>query len=124
MEGQRRRVLVVEDDDMLRGLLGDALTDEGLDVRLAAHGHDALATLGSWRPDLIVLDLMMPVMDGWSFRAAQQERADLRAIPVLLLSAKHDLGAHLKRLAPAAVVAKPFELEALLDEVTRLLQAE
>jgi hypothetical protein len=61
-------------------------------------------------------------MDGWSFRAAQQERADLRAIPVLLLSAMHDLRTHLGRLAPTSVVVKPFELPLLLDEIARLLR--
>src|SRR5581483_10950225 len=69
-----RRVLVVEDDRGIRDLLAAVLTDEGFDVRQAANGKEALAVLERWQPDAILLDLMMPVMDGWTFRREQRRR--------------------------------------------------
>ena len=68
-------VLVVEDDQDLRDMLADVLTDEGFDVRTAAHGELALAMLEQWRPHVILLDLNMPVMDGWTFRRVQLSTA-------------------------------------------------
>jgi CheY-like chemotaxis protein len=76
------RVLVVDDDELIRDTLATALADEGYAVRVAADGRAALDSLHEWRPDLIVLDLMMPEMDGYAFRAAQRAEAnaaDIRA---------------------------------------------
>ena len=67
-----RRVLVVDDDLSIQGFLAEALADEGYGVRTAANGREALAILREWRPDLILLDLMMPEMDGWEFRGEQR----------------------------------------------------
>ena len=61
------QILVVEDDDAIRGLVSEVLRDDGYDVREATNGVEALDRLREERPDLIVLDLMMPVMDGWAF---------------------------------------------------------
>ena len=121
METRQRRVLVADDDLTIRNLLGEALADEGHVVRTAANGQEALAILRAWQPDLIVLDLMMPVMDGWAFRAAQQAQPDSRDIPVLLLSATRDLVRQREVLRPAAMVPKPFDLDAVLALIDRLL---
>jgi two-component system OmpR family response regulator len=115
-----RRVLVVDDDPIIQGFLLDALTDEGYEVRTAPNGRDALAVADSWRPDLIVLDLMMPVMDGRTFRARQRERAELCDVPVVVLSATRDIREQADGLDPAGVFSKPFDLETLLDAVDRL----
>src|SRR4051812_4780542 len=80
-------ILVVEDDAGVRTALADALDLEGFEVRLAANGRDALGVLGRWRPDLILTDLDMPIMDGWSLRDELRRRADLADIPVIVLSA-------------------------------------
>ena len=61
------QILVVEDDDAIRELVSDVLRDDGYDVREATNGVEALGRIREERPDLIVLDLMMPVMDGWTF---------------------------------------------------------
>jgi CheY-like chemotaxis protein len=86
------RVLVVEDDEDIRESLAQVLRDEGYAVAAAANGREALAQLRSDepRPDIILLDLMMPVMDGWQFRVAQQEDPQLAAIPVVILTALSD----------------------------------
>src|SRR5437879_6509382 len=83
-----KTILVVEDDTATRDALSLILEAEGFGVMGAANGQEALDQLrGSRRPDLILLDLMMPVMDGWQFRRAQAQDPALSAIPVVVLSA-------------------------------------
>jgi CheY-like chemotaxis protein len=115
------RVLVVDDDALIRDTLATALGDEGYAVRVASNGRAAMLTLATWVPNVIVLDLMMPVMDGPSFRAAQRARPATAHIPVIILSAAHEVHGRAASLDPAAVFAKPFELGALLDVIERLL---
>ncbi len=115
------RVLLVEDDDHIRGFLREALADEGYQVLEASNGRVGLALLIDRRPDLVILDLMMPDMDGWSFRAAQQRRSDVAAVPVIVLSAARHLAEHARALAATAVFAKPFELDDLLRVVQQVV---
>jgi len=116
----QRRVLVVDDDASIQGFLAEALADEGYDVRTADNGREALAVLRVWRPDLILLDLMMPEMDGWTFRAEQRALPDAEAVPVIVLSATRELAAKAEGLAAAAVFAKPFDLDRLLSTIDGL----
>src|SRR5215467_12847724 len=84
----REHILVVEDDRDLRESLGDALRLEGYNVVCVEHGEAALRHLGTGaRPCVILLDLMMPVMDGWTFRQHLLEDRDLSEIPVVLMTA-------------------------------------
>ncbi|HEX3245156.1 MAG TPA: response regulator [Chloroflexota bacterium] len=115
------RVLVVDDDPAIRDFVGQALEEEGYEVRLAINGQDALSTLLEWHADLIVLDLMMPTMDGWTFRARQREMETLANIPVIVMSAARNLDGQGDRLLPAAILPKPFDLDHLLTETERLL---
>jgi DNA-binding response OmpR family regulator len=115
------RVLVVDDDALIRDTLATALADEGYAVRVATDGKAALATMGSWRPDVIVLDLMMPVMDGLAFRAIQRSASETARIPVIVLSAAHEVQTRAAPLEPAAIFPKPFDLGALLDTIAGLL---
>jgi CheY-like chemotaxis protein len=118
------RILVVEDDESLREALLEVLGDEGHDVRAAAHGAEALETLvamDDWEPELLVLDLMMPVMDAFEFREHQRQRAVAPAARVLVLSAARDLDGAAERLAADACLAKPFRLDEMLTTVDRLL---
>lgn len=117
----RGRVLVVEDDDLLREALAEVLVDDGHDVRTAANGAAALAELEEWEPQLIVLDLMMPVMDGFAFRAEQLRRGLRAEVPVLVLSAVRDLDGAAARIDAAARLSKPFRLEEVLASVSMLL---
>lgn len=114
------RILVVDDDDIIRSFLDEALSDEGYETRAAANGREALDVLEVWHPNLIVLDLMMPEMDGWTFRAEQRARADHAEIPVIVLSATRDVRVQAERLDAAAVFAKPFDLDDLLGAISRL----
>jgi CheY-like chemotaxis protein len=115
------RILVVEDDESLREALLEVLGDEGHEVRAAAHGAEALETLAEWEPELLVLDLMMPVMDAFEFREHQRQRAVAPGARVLVLSAARDLGGAAERLAADAYLAKPFRLDEMLTTVDRLL---
>jgi DNA-binding response OmpR family regulator len=115
-----RRVLVVDDDDDLRHVLALSLREEGYEVRTARDGREAWRLLPRFRPDLIVLDLMMPVTDGRAFRSRQLADGSWAEIPVIVLSAARNLPAEAKALRPAAVIPKPFELDALLAAVGAL----
>jgi DNA-binding response OmpR family regulator len=122
-ESVRPRVLVVEDDDAIRGLLEDLLAIEGYQVRAAADGTAGLAILRHWRPDAIVLDVVMPAGGASAFRAGQRGLADAEDVPVLLLSATQvaDLGCIARDLGATDWLAKPFDLDALAASVARLV---
>jgi len=114
-----RRLLVVDDDDAIRAVLCEAFADEGYEVRQAAHGRAALDVLASWTPTAIILDLMMPIMDGWEFREEQRALNVALDVPIVVLSASRQLmGAD--GLEPAAMVAKPFELDRLIGTIDGL----
>ena len=117
-----RRVLVVDDDPALREILHATLTDDGYETRTATSGAEALASLQTWRPELILLDLMMPDGDGWSFRRGQLADPTLATIPVVLVSAALTLEREGEKLGVAAVVAKPYDLGTVLTLVARLLE--
>jgi DNA-binding response OmpR family regulator len=116
-----KRVLVVDDDPDIRELLFTALEDEGFEVVPAGNGQEALAIIKTFRPDVIVLDLMMPVMDGWQFAA--ELRALDEDIPLVLLSAARDLKTHAKALSAADIIEKPFDLSELLPKIARVASA-
>ena len=112
------RVLVVEDDDAIALVLEDLLVGEDFDVQRATNGRAALDMLLTFRPDVILLDLMMPVLDGWGFRALQRGLdPDLATIPVVILSGAREATAASVELDAAAVVVKPFALDVLVETI-------
>ena len=112
-----RQVLVVDDEPVIRDVLGEALRSAGYNVTTASNGRAALAVLDGVTPDVIVLDLMMPVMDGFAFRARQLLSARLAGIPVIVLSATYQLESVAKALRAHALLTKPFDLDVVLDRV-------
>lgn len=114
-------MLVVEDDPDSRDALAGMLEDEGYEVMRAANGFEALRQLGNneGRCNLILLDLMMPVMNGWDFRRKQKEAPTLASIPVVLMSAGARLAAATGDLDAAGYITKPVEMSDLLDTVRR-----
>ena len=119
-----RGVLVVDDDVDIRSVVSELLIDEGYQVKTAVNGRDALATLDCWRPDVILLDLMMPIMDGWTFLTNRQSNCKLSRIPVIVMSASHTLGRGDERLTADDVVAKPFEIDTVLTKVAARAQRD
>ena len=120
MSGRPTRVLVVEDDEILRDTLVEVMLDEGHDVRAAANGAMALESMGDWTPDVIVLDLMMPLMDAYEFRRHQLSDGVAAESRVLILSAARDLEAAADEIGADAWIGKPFRLVAVIDAVERL----
>jgi len=113
------RVLVIEDDELIRDSLVDFLEENGYDAIGAVNGQDALDRLvgAGARPCVIVLDLMMPVMDGLAFREAQVGDPNLVDIPVVVISAYKDVGERARSLNVAAHLEKPLKLAELLRVV-------
>jgi CheY-like chemotaxis protein len=117
---ESRRILIVEDDADLREALSEVLRDEGYAVTSAADGQEALDRLRrEQRPSLILLDLTMPVMNGWQFRAEQRQDPDLSEIPVVVLSAGEYLAEQMQPLEIEDFVRKPIELGHLLRKIER-----
>ena len=114
----RPRVLIVDDDPDLRELMALVLTGEGFDTEVASNGQDALDKALDNPPRVIVLDMMMPVMDGWAFRAHQKYCVSLAAIPVVILSGVPL--ARLRNVGAAATLRKPFDNDELLAAIRAL----
>jgi CheY-like chemotaxis protein len=120
-----RRILLVEDDPDIRADLAEILVEEGFAVDTAAHGKIALEHMKTGPlPDLVLLDLMMPIMDGFQFRRAQLADPYLATVPVLVLSGAADLLAHVHTIGAHGVVRKPFKVDQILDAITRALPPE
>ncbi len=113
------RVLIVEDDVDIRETLAELLATAGYETAEAANGRDALDLARRATPDLIVLDLMMPVMDGWQFRSAQRRDPSLAPIPVIVISACGAPGS----IDADLFLQKPFPMDRLVSEAARLVRS-
>src|SRR3981189_921086 len=116
---RQRIVLVVDDDPHILQTLALCLFTEGYEILMASNGQEALDVLRQQKPACILLDLMMPVMDGWQF-VTEMERRGWRKAPLLLLSAGRAVRGHPPRLHADAYLAKPFDLDELLGKVSAL----
>jgi CheY-like chemotaxis protein len=114
-------ILVVEDDPDSRLMIATALEFEGHPVVTATNGVEAYNAARSHRPALIVLDLMMPVMNGEEFRRAQLANESIAKIPVVVVSAHHDASVIARRLRAHGCVSKPIDIDALLAVVDRAI---
>jgi CheY-like chemotaxis protein len=110
-------ILVVEDNDDVREMMAVTLELEGHEVATAVNGRDALEKLHSAerRPCLILLDLMMPVMNGWEFRRALERDPEFHDVPVVVVSAA--TGEMIQRAEAIAYLPKPLDMDELLDVV-------
>ncbi|MFO7167993.1 MAG: response regulator [Chloroflexota bacterium] len=113
-------VLIVDDDRDIREMLAQTLEDEGYQVLSAADGREALELLRSEPlPCLILLDLMMPVMNGWEFREAQLRQPELVDIPVVILSARTDVAQAAAEMQGVSYIAKPIDFDLLINTVAQ-----
>jgi two-component system, chemotaxis family, chemotaxis protein CheY len=113
---RKRKVLIIDDDRDIREVLGDVLADEGFTIEAAWNGAEALKRLqAGFRPDVIILDLMMPVMDGMAFQKELKQNPELASIPVIGVTAAPSFDTDFETLR------KPLKLDALISRIqTRL----
>jgi CheY-like chemotaxis protein len=117
----RKTVMLVDDDADMRDALATLLEEQHYDVVQAANGAEALRLLenGQANCNIILLDLMMPVMNGWDFRLHQKQRPALSNIPVVLMSSGAQIAFAVDGLDVAAYVSKPVEIADLIEKVQR-----
>lgn len=120
VKGSRPLILVADDDPELVNVLVEALTLKEYRVATAANGKEALARVEQERPQLILLDMTMPVMDGWTFARALRERYG-RGIPIVVITAVEDSQLRADELGAEGELGKPFTLEQLYDVVDDLV---
>jgi len=109
-------VLIVEDDNDVREFMDLLLSAHGFETMTAANGREALERMRVKRPCLVLLDLMMPVMDGWQFRAQQLREPALAGVPVVCVTAVAEDTERIERLK-VPCLRKPVEFQALLNAV-------
>jgi CheY-like chemotaxis protein len=116
-----KSILLIEDDTDVREVLSYLLLDQGYDVACAVDGQEALSYLhAGLKPSIIVLDLMMPGMNGYEFRDAQRREPELASIPVIVLSAAGNVAQRTKDLDAAVALEKPIAFEKLCNAIERL----
>ena len=115
-------ILVVDDEIGIANLLTDVLSDEGHRVLVAVNGREALKRAEEERPDLVITDYMMPVMDGAQLIKAMADQPDLREVPVFLMSSAPEPAIQDKCSGYARYVRKPFRIYDVIDLVTQALR--
>jgi DNA-binding response OmpR family regulator len=123
----RSRILICEDDPSLSKLVRKALVASGYEVEIAGHGLDGLMRIdmAQVKPDLLIVDVMMPELDGISLVRALKTQGTTRRIPVIFVTAKTDSKTIAEGIAVGAkfYITKPFSIDDLLDKVRRALAA-
>ncbi len=118
-----RPILLIEDDADIRGMISQLLELEGYRVEVCSNGADALEVLrdseAADKPGLILLDLMMPVMNGWQFRAEQARDPELEEIPVVVMSGDGRVTDRAPPVRAASFLKKPVDLDVLLETIRR-----
>ncbi|HEX6509844.1 MAG TPA: response regulator [Chloroflexota bacterium] len=116
-----KRVLIVEDEQDVAELVADVLQMEGFDTRISS-GESAMNEALHFSPDVVLLDLMMPVVDG--FEVARRLHADetTRGLPIIVMTAMHDAVAKAREIGTQHVLAKPFDIEQLTRAVSAALE--
>jgi DNA-binding response OmpR family regulator len=114
-----KRILVVDDDPAMRELLIEALREEYV-VSVARNGAEALRSMRQFPPDAVVLDMMMPVMDGWTFLAARRRTSVGTHVPVLVVSGEPTACRDGMQLGAQGCLQKPFDVHHLAAAVNQL----
>lgn len=123
-KGAMSRILLIEDNELNRDMLSRRLVRKGYEVLLAEDGAAGVAMAGTERPDLVLMDVSLPVMDGWEATRRLKAAAETRAIPIIALTAHAMSTDRLKALEAGCddYETKPIELDRLLAKMTRLLE--
>jgi DNA-binding response OmpR family regulator len=121
----KKKVLVVDDEDDIRHFLELVLRDRGYEVFVASGGEEGLARAQEIRPDLILLDIMMPVLDGWEVLRRLKGQAETASLPVAVLSARTEAKDRARGIREGAVdyIGKPFTLQELLRRIEAIFNS-
>jgi two-component system, chemotaxis family, chemotaxis protein CheY len=115
-----RLILIVDDDPAIRSTVSEILDMEGYPVQTAANGQEALSKVRATRPWLIILDMRMPIMDGWAFARTLQEEGI--KIPILVMTAAQNARRWAEEIGANAYIPKPFDLDELLNAVNKFIE--
>jgi CheY-like chemotaxis protein len=114
-------ILVVDDDPAIRDLVADALQDEGYAVTTAANGAEAIEVVDRTEPSLVLLDMRMPVLDGWGFAQMMRQRGT--RLPIVVMTAAENAQHWCDEIGGEGCLPKPFDLDQLFTTVARLVKA-
>jgi CheY-like chemotaxis protein len=115
-------ILVVDDEPLIAMALEAALEDVGYEVVTAANGRQGLERLAEARADLVLLDMMMPIMGGPAMLAAMLAQPELAGIPVIILSSLPEAAIRSRTAGVAAIIRKPYTVDQVLDEIAKALR--
>ena len=115
-------ILVVDDDPAIRTTVAEMLEFEDFDVRTACNGREALDSLEDETPSVVLLDMRMPVMDGWGFARELRERGV--ELPIVVMTAAQSAEQWCREIGAEACLSKPFDMDQLLDTVERVQQEQ
>lgn len=119
-----RRILIVEDQADVAQLIEVVLKGEGYTVAIARDGAQGLMLARDWKPDLILMDIMLPGVDGGTLIARLRQEAETAELPIIAMSASRTLRDRTAELQADALLSKPFDVDALLVQVQFLLSRE
>ena len=117
------KILIVDDEPDILTVLAQRLAPCGYEIVTALDGEEAVAKVGSWKPDLIIMDVLMPNMTGYEALQKMRENADLRKIPVIMISARGAMKNYFVDLSRVEFISKPYDVQELLAKVRRLLES-
>jgi CheY-like chemotaxis protein len=117
-----QHILVVDDDPAIRDVVADILQISDYPVQTAVNGAEALEKIRRDQPAAVLLDLMMPVMNGWEFLRACRKEAPCAHVPIVVMSAAREASDAADELGARAFLAKPFELDAMLSVVGQVVE--
>mgnify|MGYP000846047481 CR=1 FL=1 len=121
---EQKKILIVEDDQDFQDIYAIYLQGESFEVTRARHGREALEILEKQTPDLIILDLIMPVMDGEEFYVRLRQQEKWRSIPVIIASVNDKMPQKIAEIGNvAARLKKPFDIDTLLEQVRTHLKS-
>ncbi len=123
MSVEQRPILVVDDDETIAMSIESFLTEEGYTVMVAQNGKEALERVEAAPPAVILLDMKMPVMDGWAFASAYRQQEGPHA-PIIVMTAAHDSRQRASEIAADGFIPKPFDLDELLALISRYIPPE
>ncbi len=118
----KKKILIVEDEVDIQNMVKIRLEHAGYECIIAGNGEEGLKCIDLESPDLIISDVMMPIMDGFAFYKQLKSKEDTKNIPVIILTARQQMKDSFLVLGADAFVSKPFEAQTLLDKVEKLLR--